>query len=144
MSAPRSWPGLAVRMALIATLSGLVAGLLVLVFIDRTARRREAVRVEDTTRGVLEAAAPSAAAACFTEDPALAQQVVDALAGGRDIRAVVLSTRAVVLAQAARPGPGQDLRFALALHSPFDPGLEVGELAVGVDPAAAGREVGRT
>ena len=131
--------GIAVT-ALVSLIAVTVAG--------RIAHRREMAHQREVLEALLDVVEPSASAACFVEDQALAQEVVRGLVQTPAVRAASLRSGNVVLAQASRPGPaGEDpegAAIARRLSSPFSPGTTLGELVVMPDLRASELQAGRT
>ena len=81
-------------------------------------------------QSLLDVVEPSASAACFVEDTALAQEVVRGLVKTRNVQSASLSSGGRVLAQATREGaasPGaESFPLSRPLCSPFSPGVVLG------------------
>ncbi len=112
----------------------------------KATRTRAVSQQREAMEALLDVVEPSAAAACFVEDKALAQQVVQGLVGSRSVQSAILRTANQDLAQASRDGPiapQNTPALVRPLASPFAPESRIGELVLIPDPAEAARQVAR-
>jgi len=110
----------------------------------RIARERQAQAQGEALEALLDVVGPTAAAAAFAGDRALADQVVRNLVATPNVNRAILRAGQEVLAQAARPGApdpaaGSGARSRL-LASPFSAAVQVGELTLVPDPWEAARQ----
>jgi len=132
---------LVLRTTLLVLAAALVVGALTQGLVGRLVRRWEGERQRQALEALLDVVGPTAAAACFAQDEALAQQVVDGLAGTPMVHGAQLRAGDQLLAAARRPGtlhgPPQDR--VRAILSPFAQETRIGELVLTPDPWEAAR-----
>jgi len=146
--APRLRASVLVRTALVGLGVTLLVGLIALPLATRVAHRRELAHQREIMEALLDVVEPSASAACFVEDQALAREVVRGLVKTRSVQGASLRSGEVVLAQATREGasnpPPGTVPLARQLTSPFAPGVGLGELVLMPDAEETERQVART
>jgi len=137
-----------VRILLILAVLTVLVGLAAILTGQRVARVREERRQQETLEALLGVVEPSAAAACFVEDRALAQQLVDGLTGTGMVLEATLGSQDRTLAWAARKGPKRSLAgippITRELYSPFTPEVRLGRLTLVPDPVVAHQQGQRT
>jgi signal transduction histidine kinase/ActR/RegA family two-component response regulator len=137
-----------VRTALVGLGVTLLVGLVAFPLATRVAHRREMAHQREIMEALLDVGEPSASAACFVEDQALAREVVRGLVMTRNVQGASLLSGGRVLAQATRVGasnpPPGTLSMARQLTSPFSPEMRLGELVLVPDAGEMEREVART
>lgn len=105
-------------------------------------RRATEKRQRQALEAVLDVVAPSAAAACFARDPALAREITHGMVAAQLVQGATLRAEGLVLAAEVRPGAshgGAPLRRSL--ENPFAPGTFVGELELAPDLEAVAGQV---
>jgi len=136
-----------VRTVMVVLGATLLVGLLTLWVTNKFVLVREVERQQEAMEALVDVVEPSASAACFVEDRALAEQVVQGIVSNRGIQSAVLRSGGVELAKAVR-GPGKVIRqgaipITRHLYSPFSKDQVIGELVLMPDPWEAGQRVAR-
>jgi len=135
---------LLVRTTVMVLAVTLLVGFAGLALARRIARERQAQVQGEALEALLDVVGPTAAAAAFAGDRALADQVVRNLVGTPNVHGAILRAGPEVLAQAARPGPPDPAAGSGArsrnLASPFSSAVQVGELTLLPDPWEAARQ----
>ncbi|HWQ08646.1 MAG TPA: hypothetical protein VN436_06060, partial [Holophaga sp.] len=128
---PRWRASILMRVAAAGLAVALLVSLAVLAVADRIARRREIARERETMASLLDVVEPSASAACFVGDKALARQIVQGLVRTRDIQGARLSAGNEVLAEAFRGDSADKARMIVrSIASPFASDERLGELVL--------------
>jgi signal transduction histidine kinase/ActR/RegA family two-component response regulator len=139
---------LLLRTAIVALVVTLLVGLAALALAGRVAHRRETAHQREVMQALLDVVEPSASAACFAEDQALAKEVVRGLVKTRNVQSASLRSGDRMLAQASREGAGgaapEDAPLTRSLVSPFGSQVVLGELTLVPDPRESERQVQRT
>ena len=137
-----------VRTAVAGLAVTLLVGLATLAVAGRVAHRRETAHQREVMEAMLDVVEPSASAACFVEDAALAREVVRGLVKTRNVQSAALRSGDLVLAQATRDGAlyagSESVPLSRQLRSPFSPGVVLGELVLVPDLMESQLQVERT
>jgi signal transduction histidine kinase/ActR/RegA family two-component response regulator len=145
---PRMRASVLVRTAVVGLGVTVLVGLVALTVAGRVAHRRETVHQRQILEALLDVAEPSASAACFVEDQALAREVVRGLVKARNIQGASLSSGSRRLATATREGTESSVPGApplvRKLYSPFSPGVVLGELTLVPDAGEIELQAART
>lgn len=145
---PRWRASILIRVAAAGLAMALLVSLAVLAVADRIARRREIARERETMASLLDVVEPSASAACFVGDKALARQIVQGLVRTRDIQGARLLAGEEMLAETFRGGsPAAEAMARMivrGLASPFASDEKLGELVLIPDLKEAEVQVART
>ncbi|HLO65869.1 MAG TPA: diguanylate cyclase [Holophaga sp.] len=146
MTGPPLFRGLVPRLTLLVTGLWVAGGALGLGVAYRVLEKAEARRQRETLAFLLEAAAPSAAAASFMRDPDLAREVVEGLAATRGVGEARLVAEGRSLASARRKEAGADPSRALSrpIASPFGAPTTMGEMILVPDPGEVSQQAART
>lgn len=136
---------LAVRTSCLVLGAALGVGLLADQVALRVARERVIAQQHAAMESLLDVVEPSAAAACFVEDKALAKQVVQGLIGSPSVQMALIRSDSEELARAVRGVPSPlDTSLRRTLHSPFQSESGIGEVMLVQDPADAARQIARS
>ena len=139
---------LLLRSALVGLAVTVLVGLLALSLAGRIARRRETEHQRLVMEALLDVVEPSASAACYVEDRALAGEVVRGLLKSRNVQHAALGSGGRILAEAGQAGgterPGTAGAVTRQLLSPFNPREQLGQLVLVPDAGERELQVART
>jgi signal transduction histidine kinase/CheY-like chemotaxis protein len=139
---------LLLRSAMVGLAVTLLVGLFALTMAGRIARRLAAAHQREVMEALLDVVEPSASAACFVEDRALAREVVRGLVKTRNVQSASLWSGNAVIAQAAREGASsqepESAPISRQLSSPFVRGERLGQLVLVPDARELELQVARS